>query len=55
MDPNKALAEIRELTKLWSHQLDDHQVQRLLELVAGLDDWMSKGGFMPEPWMRARP
>lgn len=54
MDPNAALKEIRELVQKldrdedqFSHNLD---AMRLCELVDGLDQWMTRGGFPPGDW-----
>jgi hypothetical protein len=48
MDPNTALAEIRDLAKNASTYDEWH---RLAELVTALDEWISKGGFFPREWM----
>lgn len=52
MDPNAALAQIRELTDKASRygELSDSETNLLVDLVEGLDGWLSKGGFLPEPW-----
>lgn len=52
MDPNAALREIRELVRdpAYEHVLVDHK--RLCELVQGLDDWLTTGGFLPKDWRR---
>lgn len=49
MDPDKALEEIRELVE-WHGKLGAFQVERLVELVAGLDGWLATGGFKPKAW-----
>jgi hypothetical protein len=52
LDPERALTEILEL----AHELldlDDEEccgARRLAELVIGLHEWLSKGGFPPSPW-----
>jgi hypothetical protein len=43
MDPTATLAEIRE-------RLKHDDVARILELFTSLDEWISKGGFLPEQW-----
>lgn len=62
MDPNEALKEIRELVtdlmkgerestlspEKTAQRLDDGD--RLAELIDGLDEWLSKGGYLPGPW-----
>lgn len=52
MDPSVTLAKIRELTEKANlyGELNDNKTQDLVDLVESLDDWMSKGGFLPEPW-----
>lgn len=54
MDPNAALAEIRELTAAFEHDgaTDEHDAVRLAELVSGLDEWLTRGGFLPDAWRR---
>lgn len=64
MDPNANLTEQIELaSRDWTGkdtaeltpeeitELHDAHV-RLCELVAGLDGWISKGGFLPRRWAR---
>lgn len=57
MDPTAALQEIRELLKMDTRiaEHDGPSLDRLLELIDGLDGWMSKGGFLPEQWRKGRP
>jgi len=53
MDPDAALAEIRRLLDSIDtnprHDAD-FEVGRLIELVRGLDEWLSFGGFRPDAW-----
>lgn len=49
MDPTATLTEIRTLTGP-RIGLNPHEVNRLIELVDGLDQWLSHGGFMPTQW-----
>jgi hypothetical protein len=63
MDPNKNLADLLEI----AHRLvddEDHEdylaleasgALRLAELAIALDEWIRKGGFMPEAWSDAAP
>lgn len=51
MDPDAALAEIRELVDRIKAADSRHTVQRLAELVDGLDQWLSRGGFLPAAWL----
>jgi hypothetical protein len=57
MDPNATLAEIREITSL--HQQGEiadalDSFDRLAELTFALDEWISKGGFLPAAWAAGR-
>ena len=55
MDPNETLSRIRGAVQ--EHQsgllLSSDGVDNLVELVAALDEWMMKGGFLPEDWQKA--
>lgn len=42
MDPNVTLSRLRELA-------DNNDVE-WANLFESLDDWLSKGGFLPEAW-----
>jgi hypothetical protein len=48
MDPNAALSEIRRI--IANPEGPDVDLFRLVELVEGLDQWVSRGGFLPEGW-----
>jgi hypothetical protein len=63
MDPDLALKEIRELVLTFLRKYDvigsptdrmkvevADKAFELVELVYGLDRWLSKGGFLPLPW-----
>ena len=70
MDPNAALAEIRRLVNLMG-DLDEKSMTQgptpdLLKSIAYvgmdltaefgvLDDWISKGGFLPDQWSQDWP
>lgn len=70
MDPNAALAEIRDLVNRintdvdrWTDGASDepdvtlsiaYAATDLAERVAALDGWMTRGGFTPDDW-RAGP
>jgi hypothetical protein len=61
MDPNATLAEMREiaagLEDADSDDLSESEIQALLYLagqVRAMDDWLSKGGFLPTAWKLAR-
>lgn len=65
MDPNTALEAIRAHVDRARRQIDadtDHPsfsvvsngtVVPLLDAVEALDEWLSRGGFLPEPWERS--
>lgn len=56
MDPNTALTNLRNLVARIEHLLDaDHDVEdsdlsELVDTFYGLDQWISKGGFLPRAW-----
>lgn len=65
MDPNEALRMIRELVDATAADLDDEHaadvtddVERsgrateLVDTFRGLDEWLSRGGFLPTEWQR---
>lgn len=56
MDPNTALTEIRRIASSLNdrEEYPPEQVTRLLELVGGLDGWLTGGGFLPTAWERKR-
>lgn len=64
MDPNATLARIRMLVGMfwldptdersersatWAHDAAEWAVE-LAESVEALDQWLSKGGFLPKAW-----
>jgi hypothetical protein len=51
MDPNSALAAIRELTERVLNGADDrHNARALAESIESLDTWLTRGGFKPADW-----
>lgn len=69
MDPEANLKEQRTLAEDIIDILDDEtndeqdydvlaevaaQAMRLAELVQAMDQWMSRGGFMPSDWAKGR-
>lgn len=68
MDPNANIAEQTEVAatimRLWdtypdngdkAHAIDEqiaYEGMRLAELVLALNDWIVKGGFLPDIWKR---
>jgi hypothetical protein len=51
MDPNAALARIRELILKGDTYEVHEDFYELSELVAALDNWITNGGFFPKDWM----
>jgi hypothetical protein len=55
VDPNAALAGIREIVAKTYREagatLDDSS--RLYDLAESLDEWLTKGGFLPDAWTTA--
>lgn len=52
MDPNEALRQIRAAIDDWN-EYEICDVESLITLVEGLDNWISGGGFLPNDWDRA--
>lgn len=53
MDPNAALAEIRaEIADIESagNDIEYRGAHKLADLVQSLDEWIAKGGFLPDAW-----
>ncbi len=56
MDPNAALVKIRDNVKTYQ-ETDDAETandaaDRVVEAVAYLDQWLSRGGFLPASWRK---
>lgn len=58
MDPNETLRRIRILQANYAANpvdgLTPNQVEDLIDLTEALDAWLSKGGFLPQAWMKGR-
>lgn len=58
MDPDANLEEQLRLANALALQIergekmDEGDVLRLEELVVSLDEWISKGGFLPQRWTK---
>ena len=50
MDPNAVLTQIRNLIKELEYDDDPDHVDMLIERVGALDEWLSKGGYLPLDW-----
>lgn len=53
MDPTRALTDIRDASRRLE-DTEDPLVSQLLDDVSGLDDWITKGGYLPDQWRNAR-
>ena len=61
MDPNAALANLREAIRVWDAASPDDTdpstessyAADAIEAARDLDEWLSKGGFLPEAWAPA--
>jgi hypothetical protein len=54
MDPNAALSFIRELATEALNSGDDSLAFKALERFEELDEWLSRGGFLPTSWAENR-
>lgn len=56
MDPNANLQEQRRLIRAIfddeTNSTNYDALMRLAELSQALDEWLSKGGFLPKAWTR---
>lgn len=50
MDPNAALERIRDLVGAVERHGRADDGRELAEVVRGLDEWITKGGFLPAEW-----
>lgn len=60
MDPDAALAELLDLARAHRAELDDESTNnhadtgQMADLVLGLHDWLSTGGFLSAAWAVGR-
>lgn len=50
MDPNATLAQLREGINALDKRVDRYVLDRAVEMFQALDEWLSKGGFLPDDW-----
>lgn len=55
MDPDEALKKVREALVLYSRRYKDKgtglsEADDLADAFESLDDWVSRGGFLPKDW-----
>ena len=60
MDPNATLAELRRLIREYQYRsdmllrIDDEHADPIIERIGALDEWLTKGGFLPDAWKTNR-
>lgn len=55
MDPNANLTRQREIVaRIVEGESQDGDLEELADLAEALDEWLSKGGFLPARWQRGR-
>jgi len=53
MDPDATLAALRELIGLYnSGQATGADTDRIVDLSQALDEWFTRGGFLPAAWQK---
>lgn len=53
MDVNETLRQLREYVTATNHgeyTIGDEPTNELIELFEALDDWLTKGGELPDAW-----
>lgn len=55
MDPNETRHELTELGRQVlggevPHDMNEDTLYRMAELATQLDEWLSRGGFLPSDW-----
>lgn len=51
MDPNEALDRLRQVFVWWERgYADASDLASAIEMFNDLDEWLSKGGALPEAW-----
>jgi len=62
MDPNATLARLREAIadaeramdpESGSNDAEHESLSEITELAAALDEWLSRGGFLPDAWQQS--
>ena len=51
MDPNETLKQMLEQTRLVIAVSDDVNALKLADYVNAMNEWLSKGGFLPAAWV----
>lgn len=60
VDPDQVLTDLREAFKEWSEipigdRREPEITARIAERFGYLDDWLSRGGYLPVEWQRHQP
>lgn len=52
MDPDEALKRLRELSEVFLKTgcLHPDEIFNMMETFQGLDEWITRGGFLPSSW-----
>lgn len=50
MDPNETLADLRNMFSLSHGDMETADVAAIRDRFDALDEWLSKGGFLPGDW-----
>ena len=53
MDPEQALLDARAACEHWAHgERGDRTFDELVNAFEALDQWISRGGFLPRDWQK---
>lgn len=55
MDPNETLRQLRELLSVnrYGEKIYPDDADRARDLFEALDQWLARGGFLPDAWRSA--
>lgn len=54
MDPNKTLNELRKVMAEIRRTPQSDEADEAAELFQALDDWITRGGFLPKDWNKPK-
>lgn len=58
LDPNLVLKDVQRLLGIFRSRgdqfADDEQVDDFVDSVDWLDDWLSRGGYLPDKWAKRK-
>lgn len=57
MDPNEILQQLRVLLQghRYGEPFSAHHSDQVRDLFAALDEWLTRGGFLPDAWRQHEP